>query len=130
VAGKHFPVVNSTLSAQALADRVLSKYALDLPVRCQFIQKGVSDTYEVESGSYRLYLRVYRSGWRTRPEIEAEMAMLDFLDKRKQPVSRPVRRRDGTFLIRLMAPEGVLMQRFSRKRSGKSKCSASRGGNN
>lgn len=85
----------------------MSKYAPHPPVRCQFIQKGVNDTYEIESGSERLYLRVYRSGWRAKSEIEAEMAMFDLLDKHKQPVSRPVRRRDGAFLIQLRAPEGV-----------------------
>ncbi len=67
----------------------------------------MNDTYEVLSDSDRFYLRVYRRGWRTKPEIEAEMAMLTFLAERDQPVSRPIRRRDGAFLTRLAAPEGV-----------------------
>ena len=102
-----FPVHKSTLSGQALADRVLSKYTLPVPISCKFLRQGVNDTYVVAAGSSTYYLRVYRYGWRTKAEIEAELDMLTYLQRRHLPVSSPIKRKDGSVLTRIEAPEGV-----------------------
>ena len=102
-----FPVAASVLSAQALAGEVLSRYPLAEPVRCHFLQKGLNDTYSVHTGSGRFYLRVYRHGWRSEQEVEAEIGLLNHLDSDGQAVSVPVAKRDGSFLTALDAPEGT-----------------------
>jgi Ser/Thr protein kinase RdoA (MazF antagonist) len=102
-----FPVNNSTLSPEALVDRVLSRYGLSAQAKCHFLQRGVNDTYIVKAGRSTHYLRVYTHGWRTRSEIEAEMDMLSYLHRRGHPVSRPIRRKDRSYLTRIGAPEGV-----------------------
>ena len=103
-------ITHSTVSGEHLCAKVLARYDLDFPVDCVFLQMGCNDTYRVRTGGQTLYLRVYRHGWRSRRQIEAEVEMLDFLSHREQPVSAPVRRRDGRFLTRVSSPEG---QRYS-----------------
>ena len=102
-----FPVTNSTLKSQALVERILSKYKLPTPIKCKFLSLGVNDTYRVNAGSSTYYFRVYRFGWRTKVEIEAELDMLTYLHRRHLPVSYPIKRKDGRYLNRIAAPEGV-----------------------
>lgn len=102
-----FPVHNSTLAGQALAERVLSKYNLPSPVRCNLLNHGINDTYIVKARSSTCYLRVYRYGWRTHAEIQAELDMLVYLHRRHLPVSYPINRKDGLYLTQIAAPEGV-----------------------
>ena len=45
-----FPVQDSTLSADALAQRVLKKYSLAKDIDCRFFRKGICDTYKIEAG--------------------------------------------------------------------------------
>lgn len=53
------------------------------------------------------YLRVYRYGWRTKAQIHAELDMLTYLHQHQLPVSRPIQKRDGRYLTRVLAPEGT-----------------------
>ena len=102
-----FPLSNSILSGQALAQRVLSKFHLADPVSCYFLNPGLNDTYVVAAGPSIFILRVYRHGWRTKAEIQAELDMLVYLHRRRMPVSWPLKRKDGSLLTRIAAPEGV-----------------------
>ena len=86
------PVEASVASARALASLVRKRYRLETPLVCTFRHKGLNDTYLLRSGESEYYLRLYRCGWRTKSEIEAEVDMLDYLARRRQPVSRPVKR--------------------------------------
>ena len=102
-----FPVHNSTLAGPGLAQRVLSKYNLPSPISCNFLRSGVNDTYIVKAGAATYFLRVYRYGWRTKGEIQAELEMLIYLHQRRLPVSWPIERKDGACLTPIAAPEGV-----------------------
>ena len=86
---------------------MLSRYSLPEPVLCRFFRHGVNDTYQVEAESSTYFLRIYRHGWRTRAEIEAEVDMLLHLRSEGLSVSYPLERTDGTHLTRIGAPEGV-----------------------
>ena len=55
----------------------------------------------------RYFLRIYRYNWRSKAEIEAEVGMLNYLARRGNPISRPVKKRDGGYLTRIAAPEGT-----------------------
>ncbi len=102
-----FPSAASTLSTPDLAQRVLGKYELSEPIQCHLFKRGVNDTYKVQAGSSTYFLRVYRHGFHTRGEIEAELDMLLHLGRRRVSVSTPIARRDGAYLTRIRAPEGV-----------------------
>ncbi len=100
-------IVSSLFSARGLERSVLSKYNLPDQGRCRYLTGGLNDTYVVEAGAQSHYLRLYRHGWRGKPEIEAEVDMLLHLTSEGQPVSRPLPRKDGRYITRLAAPEGT-----------------------
>lgn len=101
-----FPAQSSVLAAEALAEWVAPAYGLVPPVRCRLASRGLNDTYRVEAGGGVSYLRVYRHGWRTDAETEAELALMNDLHGHGLRVSRPVARTDGSLLGWVSAAEG------------------------
>jgi Ser/Thr protein kinase RdoA (MazF antagonist) len=103
-----FPTTDSNLSGHALVEQVLSLYALGAVSRCRLHHRGLNDTYKVEGGQGEMYfLRVYRAGWRTREEIETEIAILLHLARQKASVCAPVSRKDGQLVTPLDCAEGT-----------------------
>jgi Ser/Thr protein kinase RdoA (MazF antagonist) len=74
--------------------------------RCEYWNRGMSDTYRVEQRGKSAYLKVYRHGWRSRAEIQGEVELLRFLRKRNISVSNPIRNNAGAFVEQIDAPEG------------------------
>lgn len=101
-----FPVIYSTLSPQALVSRVLARYPIGEVRNCLFWHRGLSDVYLIETSHLPYVLRVSHCHWRTKADIDFELALLDFLHRRGLPVSYPLRTRSGTVSIELNAPEG------------------------
>src|SRR5690349_4144176 len=84
-----FPSTYSTLSASSLADWIAERYQL-VNVRCQFLVRGVGDTYLVETTRSHFILRVYRASHRSRSQIRAEIELLVAAKKAGVSVSYPV----------------------------------------
>jgi Ser/Thr protein kinase RdoA (MazF antagonist) len=103
----YFPATYSTLSTQALLTELLPDYDIDTPVECEFLHRGLNDTYLIKTSRQAKYiLRVYRLGWRSLSEILYELAVLTHLNQQNIPVSIPLARKDGNFIRTLAAPEG------------------------
>lgn len=102
-----FPVQDSTLSADALTERVLRRYRLSGQVVCRFFRKGICDTYRVEAGDREYYLKVYKAVRRTRLDVAEEVRLLNYLARNSISIARPVVRQDGRYVSRLAAPEGT-----------------------
>ena len=49
--------------------------------RCVYWNRGHNDTYRVEAGKRRAYLRISRHGWKPRAQIEGEIDLLRHLDR-------------------------------------------------
>jgi Ser/Thr protein kinase RdoA (MazF antagonist) len=101
-----FPVVYSTLDAQALVTRVLSQYAIGNIRSCKFWTRGLSDIYLIETQDQPYVLRVSHTHWRCQADIEFELEVLEFLRRRNIPVAYPLLTQDQRWLIELQAPEG------------------------
>lgn len=101
-----FPVQDSTLSARALAEHVLSTYDLPDPVACRFFRKGICDTYKVTACERVYYLKVYRHARRTRLDVTEEVRLLNYLAANEISVAKPVMKRDRQYVSTLLAPEG------------------------
>jgi Ser/Thr protein kinase RdoA (MazF antagonist) len=103
-----FPAQGSILSAEAILKSVLPHYPVTPPFcRCQFFKAHINDIYRAGSGESTYYLRVSRSGWRTRKELLAEIAFVKDLNRSGIPAALPVKAADGTYLRSIRAPEGL-----------------------
>lgn len=102
-----FPVLHSTLSASDLLKEVEREYGIGAPTHCRLLHARLNDTYEVRTTDDRYFLRVYRSRWRTLPEITYELELLLHLRKKGVAVSTPIPRRDGSLIGAIRAPEGI-----------------------
>ena len=78
-----------------------------MAVRCQFLLRGVGDTYLVEAGRDRYILRVYRSSHRNRTQIDMEVNLLLALRQADVPVSYPIPDHAGRLIQPLEAMEGL-----------------------
>jgi Ser/Thr protein kinase RdoA (MazF antagonist) len=101
-----FPTLYSTLHPAALATFISQQYALG-PVQCQFLVRGVGDTYLIEAGTTRYILRIYRSSHRSLSQIQAEMELLTALKNADIRVSYPVADKSGAFIQAFPAAEGI-----------------------
>ncbi len=101
-----FPTTHSILSAAALAEAVQADYDLGEIKQCWLFNRGLNDTYMVDSAHGRFVLRVYRNGWRSDSDIAWELGLLRFLNERGLSVSAPVARSDGHCWGEVAAPEG------------------------
>src|SRR4051812_40101835 len=99
-------VIYSTLTADAIKERVLAKHDLGDSVECSFFHRGLNDTYVVNSDGRHLAVRLYRHRWRTEAEIRGEIAALLHLDERGVALAAPVATTDGEWLTPVEAPEG------------------------
>lgn len=105
--GAVFPTRDSNLQADALRRRILVHYPIGEITRCRFHARGLNDTYKIETGTGKSYfLRIYRAGWRTREQIETELAVLQHLARCNVSVSVPVVRTDDAVLTPLDCAEG------------------------
>jgi Ser/Thr protein kinase RdoA (MazF antagonist) len=101
-----FPVVYSTLTCDALVTKVLPCYGIDAIACCQFWNRGLSDVYLIETASQRYILRVSHVYWRSKPEIDFELELLEFLQRHQIPVAYPLRTQQDQLSVEINAPEG------------------------
>lgn len=107
-------VARSFISADSLAEIVEKNYDLDGPVSCKMFSKLLrtqdNDHYRVNAGNDSYALRIYQNGdaiGRQESDYLFELDWLTFLHGRNLPVSYPIPRKDGSYLGKLDAPEGV-----------------------
>lgn len=100
-------VIHSIPAGEALIENVLHHYPIGTAFSCRLYQRGLNDTYLVETEKDRYILRVYRQGWRTKKEIDFELELLAFLHEQNMPVAYPIARKNGGFTEEIAAPEGT-----------------------
>jgi len=96
----------STISPNALMQKVLPEYCIDTPLECLFWERGANDTYQVRCVDERYFLRIYRSGAYPREANEFEVEALNYLHQQGFPVAYPIARKSGEYLTEIAALEG------------------------
>lgn len=102
----YFPAINSILSPEHLANYLMAQYGLSKHVQCSVIRQGVNHTYKVVDGTSQFALRVYCHNWRSKEEIQAELDLLNLLQKQQIGVSGPIGDKGGHYIQELPALEG------------------------
>ncbi|BAV06473.1 Ser/Thr protein kinase RdoA involved in Cpx stress response, MazF antagonist [Filimonas lacunae] len=100
-----FPATYSTLSTEALAAFIAQQYSIS-GAQCEFITRGVGDTYLIKAGDQRFILRVCRHTHRTAAQVTEEIALLLDLHKAGVPVSYPIPDIHNNYQQSLPAMEG------------------------
>lgn len=101
-----FPVTHSIPSTKAILSEIMPAYDVGRIVSCKLWSRSLNETYQVQTEEARYILRIYRTGWRTRSDIQYELDVLRHLTCKKIRVASPVLRRDGSVLHAIPAPEG------------------------
>lgn len=102
-----FPVSNSTLSTEHLAEFIQKEYKFDSKTDCKLLKTGISHTYLLSTESEKVIFRVYSLNWRTKTEILEEIRLINHLKENNVSVSYPIADSDGHYIKELNAPEGV-----------------------
>ena len=100
------PVTHSILATTALMAELVATHDIAPPVKCVLLNRGLNDTYLVQTDDARYVLRVYRKQWRSLDDILYEVDLLTHLQHKGAPVSSPIAGRDGRFTRIVRAPEG------------------------
>ena len=107
-----FPVTHSLLSADALGRLLQASYPVGEVRTCSTVRHDINATYYVDTTSGRYVLRVSPgklsggSSWRPSEGILFEIEVLRHLDRKGVAVAAPLRRRDGSYVSVVEAPEG------------------------
>ena len=103
-----FPTISSILSPAALIKDILPGFGIGAVTECKFYSTGFNHTYRIKTvdGS-TYYLRAYRLKWRTLPDIQYELDVLNHLKRKGFPAARPVPYKDGQSFCAVPAPEGT-----------------------
>ncbi|SEQ38454.1 Ser/Thr protein kinase RdoA involved in Cpx stress response, MazF antagonist [Virgibacillus subterraneus] len=74
-------------------------------LQCDFLARGLNDTYLITTEKETYIYRLYRTGWRDREAILFELDAINHLQGDR--VSFPIKKKDGNYLTEVKAPEGV-----------------------
>ncbi len=98
----------STPDIAAIAELIDHHYALEGPISCQMLQRGLNDVYRVTAGNgERSIFRLSHLRARGPAHVGAETRFLIHLGRQGVPVAEPLPTRDGAFFIEASAPEGL-----------------------
>lgn len=101
-----FPVSQSVLDADALANELKERYGLTGEVKCRLISRGMNDIYRIEHAHGPHALKVARTGKSTDDEFAYEQDYILHLAQQGLTVPTPVATREGAFFFAVDAPEG------------------------
>lgn len=110
-----FPVSQSVLEADALADELVRRYGLQGDVRCLLLSRGMNDIYRIEHAGDPYALKVARSGKSSDDEFAYEQAYVNHLAMHGIEVPGPISLTDGSLFFSVDAPEGkrqIVMMRW------------------
>ena len=102
-----FPVTNSILSAKELGAFIKDNYPLNGNFNCELFRTGMNHTYFLSDNETKYVLRVYSHNWRTKSEIIEEIELLNLLRENNLSVSFPIQDKNGEFIQKINAPEGI-----------------------
>jgi Ser/Thr protein kinase RdoA (MazF antagonist) len=100
------PVTHSVIASDALLQHVAHSYEIGEPRSCELLCSGSSDTYLLNTSDKLYVARVYRTRWRSLPEVEYELALLKYLATRGISVPMPIADKVNLLTHTLSAPEG------------------------
>ncbi|MFB9053923.1 phosphotransferase [Formosa undariae] len=104
---KVFPVLASTISEKELGTFAKEQYGFHDNYDCKLFRTGMNHTYMLSDNETKYVLRVYSHNWRSKSEINEEVALLNLLHNNNLSVSFPIPDKNGAYIQEIQAPEGI-----------------------
>jgi Ser/Thr protein kinase RdoA (MazF antagonist) len=99
-------VQHSLLTVDSIQD-ILVSYNLSKVISCEFLTRGLNDTYVISTQDYNYIFRVYRHNWRNESDILFEIDAINHLKESGFLTSYPIKTCEGRWVIKIQAPEGI-----------------------
>ncbi|MHA7943919.1 phosphotransferase [Formosa sp. 3Alg 14/1] len=104
---KVFPVLASTISEKELGAFAKEQYGFHDNYNCELFRTGMNHTYMLSDNETKYVLRVYSHNWRSKSEINEEVALLNLLHNNNLSVSFAIPDKNGAYIQEIQAPEGI-----------------------
>ncbi|WML44283.1 phosphotransferase [Neobacillus sp. PS3-40] len=99
--------VRNSLLTNSSVEFLVNSYEIGTIIKCEFLTRGLNDTYSVFTESNKYIFRIYRKGWREKTDILYELDAIKHLSEYGCRVSIPIKRKDGKWLSEIYTPEGT-----------------------
>ena len=102
--------VNSCIAAESIGELIAAEYDLGGPIASRLMMAYMNDHYLITVGNSKYVARVYFCDQllqTNKSHYCFELELLTYLFNAGCPVAHPIQRRDGNYLGRIDAPEGV-----------------------
>jgi len=102
-----YPVEASVLLSSAIEKTLKSEYFPEHgDISCRLNFRSINDTYIVFCNEQEYYFKVYRYGYRTIDEIQAEINLINHLKNNGILTTEPIMKKDGDYIVQFDATEG------------------------
>jgi Ser/Thr protein kinase RdoA (MazF antagonist) len=101
------PVSYSVTCANTLLRDIIPQFQIEEALQCEFWCQGLNDSYKVKTKNNTFLLRIYRHRWRDFEAINFEVEVLLHLQKNGANVAYPIATKQGDYIVKIKAPEGV-----------------------
>ena len=99
--------VRHSLFTNNTIEDLLHSYEIGKNLKCEFLTRGLNDTYIIETENNKFIFRIYRNNWRDKSDILFELDAINHLSQSGFSVSKPIRKKEGEWLTEIPAPEGT-----------------------
>lgn len=100
------PVEYALISSKALQKNLLPFYKFPGESIVILIHQGFHDTYLIKNQSANFILRIYKSGWKTFEQVNAELDLLLLLKTKGIAISYPLEDENRDLIHKIQSPEG------------------------
>jgi Ser/Thr protein kinase RdoA (MazF antagonist) len=99
--------IKHSLIASSSIRKFLDLYDIGQLISCDFLTRGLNDTYLVTTLTDKFIYRVYRSGWRNQGDILFELEAILHLYRAGILVSIPIKTKEEQYITEMLVPEGT-----------------------
>ncbi|MFD1040410.1 phosphotransferase enzyme family protein [Virgibacillus byunsanensis] len=100
-------IIKHTLIDASYIQKLVVDCNISPIVQCDFLARGLNDTYIITTENDIYIFRLYRHGWRNKSAILFELNAITQLHEKGASVSFPFRNNDADYLFEIEAPEGL-----------------------
>lgn len=103
---KTIEIKHSLIGSSSILN-LMDLYDIGTVIGCDFLTRGLNDTYVVTTLTEQYIFRIYRKDWRGLEDILFEVDAINHLLESGVSVSAPVKTIDGQWVTEIPAPEGT-----------------------